>query len=243
MVSSSVSKLPCRTRWRRPLRLVGADLEEAVVLVVRRAALGDDQGAPEAQLDLAADVMTNRRLVEALQVAGEGRHDDVAHAAHVLPGPVLRFALRVLHLASHLRGAAPVDTAANCFTTLAYRGWRPAADDGSPAWYGAHLYTAQAPGRRGRPAGRGRGLARAHRSRGMRWLSLAPAGIGSGPTACAVRATRRRGVGGGWPACVGWEHPLVGNDVGNQGRTPWTRAQPPTGGLAARSHVSRTAAW
>src|SRR5690242_19051852 len=68
-------------------RLLARHGDEARVFLDRDDHLGHGQRAGEAELDHLADVMADRRLVQALEVLREGRNDHVRAALHVLAGP------------------------------------------------------------------------------------------------------------------------------------------------------------
>ena len=86
-----------RNALEQPRCFVHRDFHEAAVFGVRGAAFGYQQGAPKAQLDVAADVVPNGGLVQPLQVSTETRHDDVTDAAPVACRPLFRVRAGILH--------------------------------------------------------------------------------------------------------------------------------------------------
>jgi hypothetical protein len=87
------------------LGLVDGDFHELDIFVVGGGRLGNEQRAPEAELDVAADVVTDAGLVETLQIRAVARDDHITEPMPALPCPFLGLILAVF---LRHRSAAPL---------------------------------------------------------------------------------------------------------------------------------------
>jgi hypothetical protein len=93
--------------------LVDGDFHERDIFVVGGGRLGYEQRAPEAELAVAADVVTDAGLVETLEIRAVARDDDIAEPMPALPCPLLGLALPVFlrhHSAAPLASPVAVST-------------------------------------------------------------------------------------------------------------------------------------